>query len=487
VLGLIAIIILLLIYLWYPNLIPKMFEDAREAGSAPEACLDQIMAGSCLPKSWSLKAQNRIKNSSGVLKILIGFWQVMGSFPEVYAVEWPQSVLGFWKFMSSLVQIDVLKFPGVACLTANVSFTARLLYSTCLVPTVGLVLLLPPIYTWLTRKGHKQAAVLDENARSVPKITRPDNKEDQTVMTHFKSWPNLMFEKRHAGPGHSSGNFSGSVPSFSPASQEKTDQLQVKDLLARRWDAFGYTLLLIMNATYPAISRTILSTFACTNLGVDGSWLRSDIRVSCPHSHDFAFVWAVIFSMLIPAGFPVLMILALYYFGVPRLAVSMRFGALLSAIHSECEKERGKIKQLAMAPTFRKNEQKDPAIQLFEYFAGENDHLSPKAADIFDTALDSRILSEEKALIAECSRGYLWKLYKKYAKREAVPAKRQDTIVALRVFTAWAWGRWKKCGGGEEGEWTSFNIYTSRVDMAEQLVMLNESELMGLATWYASR
>jgi hypothetical protein len=74
------------------------------------------------------------------------------------------------------------------------------------------------------------------------------------------------------------------------------------------------------------------STFACINLGADGNLLRADMRIACPGSGDFATVWAAIFTCLIPAGIPLILLAVLVAHGVPTLARKKRNLSLLQGL-----------------------------------------------------------------------------------------------------------------------------------------------------------
>ncbi len=53
-----------------------------------------------------------------------------------FAVDWPPQLVAMLAFASSIFQMDFLSLPGLTCLTSEISFTYRMMFST-LVPVVG--------------------------------------------------------------------------------------------------------------------------------------------------------------------------------------------------------------------------------------------------------------------------------------------------------------------------------------------------------------
>jgi hypothetical protein len=108
----------------------------------------------------------------------------------------------------------------------------------------------------------------------------------------------------------------------------------VQDVKVREkcWDYFYFSILFIVFTAYPAVSRNILSTFACANLGADGNFLRADMRLTCPSAGDFNTTWAAVFTCLIPAGVPVILLLVMVSHGVAALATKKRHLSLLQGL-----------------------------------------------------------------------------------------------------------------------------------------------------------
>ncbi len=105
------------------------------------------------------------------------------------------------------------------------------------------------------------------------------------------------------------------------------------------WDYFYFSVLFVTFAAYPAVSRNILSTFACVQLGSDGHYLRADMRIECPTSTDFLTIWAAAFTCLISAGVPLILLMVMVVHGVPALARKKRLLSLLQGLVQSHERE----------------------------------------------------------------------------------------------------------------------------------------------------
>ena len=68
-------------------------------------------------------------------------------------------------------------------------------------------------------------------------------------------------------------------------------------------DVFShYTFIFLI---YPFVSKVVVSTFNCQDLGDSGSWLKSDMRLPCPlASSNFSKTWSIIFTFVFPVGVP---------------------------------------------------------------------------------------------------------------------------------------------------------------------------------------
>jgi hypothetical protein len=81
-----------------------------------------------------------------------------------------------------------------------------------------------------------------------------------------------------------------------------------------------FSAMAFLFVVYPFVSKVILATFICVDLGNNSIWLKSDLRERCPTSSSLGFVWSVIFTITIPIGVPVLFFGLLFRFQIPWLA-----------------------------------------------------------------------------------------------------------------------------------------------------------------------
>jgi N-acetylneuraminic acid mutarotase len=84
--------------------------------------------------------------------------------------------------------------------------------------------------------------------------------------------------------------------------------------------AFYFSAMAFLFVVYPFVSKVIIETFICVDLGKNSIWLKSDLRERCPMSNSLGFVWSVIFTIAIPIGVPVLFFGLLFQFQIPWLA-----------------------------------------------------------------------------------------------------------------------------------------------------------------------
>ncbi len=126
---------------------------------------------------------------------------------------------------------------------------------------------------------------------------------------------------------------------FAQAAFSKSNRSRIE----KCWDAFYFSILFITFAAYPAVSRNILSTFACVNLGIDGNYIRADMRMACPGGGDFATIWAAVFTGVIPAGVPAILLILMMVKGVPCLAGKKHRLALLEGVVHTFAKEVDKL------------------------------------------------------------------------------------------------------------------------------------------------
>jgi hypothetical protein len=130
-------------------------------------------------------------------------------------------------------------------------------------------------------------------------------------------------------------------PVFAEVWYSKSRMQNNMKTLKKCWDYTYFSTLFITFAAYPAVSRNILCTFACANLGADGHFLRADMHVTCPSPGDFSFIWAAVFAGLVPAGVPLVLLILLVSHGVPRLAKKKQQFSLLQGLHQTFGRELG--------------------------------------------------------------------------------------------------------------------------------------------------
>jgi len=102
--------------------------------------------------------------------------------------------------------------------------------------------------------------------------------------------------------------------------------------------AFYFASLAFIFLIYPFVSKVVVSTFNCQDLGDSGSWLKSDMRLPCPlASSNFSKTWSIIFTFVFPVGVPVGFVSILYYYKIPQLAVNkVKMHRLRSVLKHMC-------------------------------------------------------------------------------------------------------------------------------------------------------
>jgi hypothetical protein len=156
------------------------------------------------------------------------------------------------------------------------------------------------------------------------------------------------------------------------------------------WELFWFSLMFVIFSVYPSVSRIILSTYSCLNLGTDGNdrpsstslppslhpsihpsihsssiilfrettakmpkfeqpfslfsmslspslsgyFMLSDFREECPLANktSFAYIWSIIATIFIPVGCLLFIAWILVRNGIPELAWKKREKAQLKAV-----------------------------------------------------------------------------------------------------------------------------------------------------------
>jgi len=140
--------ILLLFY--YVSWKPFMdFDASADTGSSCTTCWRCSCCCSGFQASGS-SAMRRlvliVMNSpaTAYLKILVGFFQVVGSYEASFAVKWPDDLRKLWSW-ASVLRFEALDIPGISCLAARMSFFQKLQFYTLTPVAVSILLLVPTL------------------------------------------------------------------------------------------------------------------------------------------------------------------------------------------------------------------------------------------------------------------------------------------------------------------------------------------------------
>ena len=80
----------------------------------------------------------------GYVKVLIAHFQILSSFGVNLSVQWPDAVEKLFSG-SMLLRFDVIRFPGLSCLSAGLSYTTKLLIYTIFPAIIVCLLLVAPL------------------------------------------------------------------------------------------------------------------------------------------------------------------------------------------------------------------------------------------------------------------------------------------------------------------------------------------------------
>jgi hypothetical protein len=62
-------------------------------------------------------------------KMIFSFYQIIGSFPEIYNIKWPLSIGKFFQDTSSVAYLDIIGALGIACVALSYDyFTLQLVF-----------------------------------------------------------------------------------------------------------------------------------------------------------------------------------------------------------------------------------------------------------------------------------------------------------------------------------------------------------------------
>lgn len=110
------------------------------------------------------------------VKIIVSFYQVVGSFKNTFRIKWPDSFQAVSRVASALGFDISLVFPSVACLSKDMNYNFRLIAFSAVMPIVVIAGLAVPLCivkslgVWFhggSTKHPKHEAVLKECVRSI--------------------------------------------------------------------------------------------------------------------------------------------------------------------------------------------------------------------------------------------------------------------------------------------------------------------------------
>lgn len=99
-------------------------EEAEAANQERMTTLTSTLTGSIREDdvdTLSGGLMGRITLLREMLKVVIGYGQVISSFQNVYQIPWPDSFMWLFSFMS-YINIPIFTFPGFACIYKDVEY-----------------------------------------------------------------------------------------------------------------------------------------------------------------------------------------------------------------------------------------------------------------------------------------------------------------------------------------------------------------------------
>jgi len=102
--------------------------DGADAASSIGALVSCLFSGAkwLLSKAKKIHVFLKENHMSEMVKIVVSFVQVLGSFFAFPQVEWPPAFLSILAWAQGFTMIDVLSFPSISCLWAGVGFWPKL-------------------------------------------------------------------------------------------------------------------------------------------------------------------------------------------------------------------------------------------------------------------------------------------------------------------------------------------------------------------------
>jgi Ca2+-binding EF-hand superfamily protein len=281
------------IELWFGGLIRKVKGLMKLKQNAEKVAGDTAKAKERLADmSSKISDMDNMQFVQQYAKILIGYFQVVGSF-VTFKVVWPfflGSCIAFLSDVADLLKIDLLELPNLSCTWLSVSYEHKT-YFKLIFPLVVIVFMSIPVAVSLlqcncTKKKQNQCPNLEEDGRSDAKAAAALARQRyEKVLDCF--WNNLMF-----------------------------------------W------LFII----YPGASRASLEPFVCMKIYKTNYLIAS--WEDCPWGGGSLRTWkplagiALLFIFIYPIGVPVLMYLFMRYNGVPEMAKKKIGNSLVTSMIS---------------------------------------------------------------------------------------------------------------------------------------------------------
>jgi Ca2+-binding EF-hand superfamily protein len=286
------------IELWFGGLVRKvkglmkLKQNAEKVAGATAKAKERLA-----DMSSKLSDMDNVQFVQQYAKILIGYFQVVGSFVS-FKVVWPGvlgSCIAFLSDAADLFKIDLLELPNLSCTWASVSYEHKTYFKLIFPLVVIFFMSIPVAISFLqfnrTKKKQNQAPDLEEDGRSDVKAAAALARQRyEKVLDCF--WNNLMF-----------------------------------------W------LFII----YPGASRASLEPFVCMKIYKTNYLIAS--WEDCPWEGGSLRTWkplagiALLFIFIYPIGVPVLMYLLMRYNGVPEMAKKKIGNSLVTSMISSVMKK----------------------------------------------------------------------------------------------------------------------------------------------------
>lgn len=241
----------LLLLAAYSTLIIRPLLRAR----APEATRSATMRERVL--GWVGFKKDDMFLLQRYLKVTITFLQLLSSFLANFTVSWSRGNVEAMSY-ASVASFDLFALPGPSCVTADISYEARLVLNTTL-PLLVLALLVVPAALFAAFSPHRHQPVDEAGNR-----TRRSQALNE-ALAHALTW-----------------------------------------------------LFII----YPMVCGACLKNFICQPLADGLRLLKADYSIECPVDEPggLLFGWSVAFGTLYVIGIPAAFYFALQAYNVPKLA-----------------------------------------------------------------------------------------------------------------------------------------------------------------------